>query len=199
MQMRDAFARAYKDGQWHNGSGSGSSPANTTAYREFLQGYMKGAGVRSVLDVGCGDWQFSRLIDWRGIAYTGVDVVPELIIRNTLRFGSASVSFGVEDVLRHGADGERLPPFDLILVKDLLQHWPDAAIHDLGQLLAGRQVLLTYDLGGGPHTDIAAGGYRPLDLTRAPFSWPAAERLRYESVSHEGTVRRVKVVAELAP
>lgn len=195
MQMQDVFARAYKDGRWHNGSGSGSSEANTAAYRDFLQAYMRDAGVRSVLDIGCGDWQFSRLIDWRGIAYIGVDVVPELIIANSLKYSTATVSFGVADALGLA----QLPPADLVLVKDLLQHWPDAAVHELGRRLAGRRALLTYDLDTGPHTDIAPGGHRGLDLTAAPFGWPAVERLHYESVSHEGKVRRVKVVMELTP
>jgi SAM-dependent methyltransferase len=194
MQMADAFTRAYKDGQWHNGSGSGSSPGNTRAYRAYLQSYLKDRRIRSVLDIGCGDWQFSRLIDWTGIDYAGVDVVPELVTANTLRFGGPSVMFAVADALGLG----RLPAADLIVCKDLLQHWPDAAVRELGRRLAGRRALLTYDLAApGGHADTGAGGYRPLDLTAAPFRWPALERLRYESVSHEGRVRRVKVVMEV--
>lgn len=196
MHMEDAFTRAYKDGQWHNGSGSGSSAVNTRAYRALLQRYLHDNRVRSVLDIGCGDWQFSRLIDWRGIAYLGVDVVPELIIKNSIRFATSAIVFATEDVLQHEANGEQLPPFDLILVKDLLQHWPDAAIHELGRLLAGRRALLTYDLDTGPHADIEPGGHRGLDLGTGPFLWPVREVLRYESVSHEGKVRRIKVVME---
>ena len=194
--MGEAFARAYETGQWHRGSGSGSSPANTRVYREFLAAYLRGNRVRSVLDIGCGDWQFSRLIDWTGIRYLGVDVVPGIVLRNQVRFGRyPSPVFGCGDVL----NGYRMPDSDLVLCKDLLQHWPDAAVHELGTRLDGRRTLLTYDFGDGPHEDIAPGGHRPLDLTAAPFGWPARERLRYESVSHEGAVRRVKVVMELQP
>ena len=196
-QMHEAFARAYKDGRWHHGSGSGSSPANTAAYRAFLAGYMRVHEIRSVLDIGCGDWRFSRLIDWTGIAYTGIDVVPELITANEACYGKHLVDFACGDAL----DSWVLPGSDLVLVKDLLQHWPDTAVHELGRRLTGRRALLTYDLKEArwPHADIDPGGYRPLDLTRPPFSWPAREVLRYESVSHEGRVRRVKVVMELAP
>jgi SAM-dependent methyltransferase len=194
MHMREAFTRAYKDGQWHNGSGSGSSPGNTRAYRAYLQRYLQDHRIRSVLDIGCGDWQFSRLIDWTGIDYAGVDVVPELVTANTLRFGSPSVTFAVADALALG----RLPAADLIVCKDLLQHWPDVAVRELGRRLAGRRALLTYDLAAaGEHADTGPGGHRALDLTAAPFRWPAVERLRYESVSHEGQVRRVKVVMEV--
>jgi SAM-dependent methyltransferase len=194
--MGEAFALAYKTGQWHHGSGSGSSPANTRAYRAFLARFMRANQVRSVLDIGCGDWQFSRLIDWTGIAYTGLDVVPAVLERNWTRYWKPGIRFECGDVL----NGWHLPAADLVLVKDLLQHWPDTAVRELGRRLAGRRALLTYDLRhGGEHQDTVPGGYRPLDLARPPFSWSVAERLRYTAVSHQGRVRRVKVVMELAP
>jgi len=200
MSMHDAFTRAYKDGQWHNGSGSGSSPANTRIYRRLLKWYLHEHRIGSVLDAGCGDWQFSRLIDWSGIAYLGLDVIPGITEANTLQYagqgrGRAHVSFATADILTLA----RLPDADLILVKDLLQHWPDAAIGQLGRLLEGRRALLTYDVTAGPHADTAPGGYRPLDLRRPPYCWPVTELVRYGSVSHGGAVRRIKTVAELAP
>lgn len=194
--MGEAFTLAYKTGQWHHGSGSGSSPANTAAYRAFLAAYMREHQIRSVLDIGCGDWQFSQFINWGDIRYTGIDIVPEVVSRNQARFAHwPSPRFRTGDVL----GGYQIPDMDLVLCKDLLQHWPDAAIGELGARLAGRRALLTYDYSDGPHWDGALGGHRALDLTRPPFSWPACERLRYESVSHEGRVRRVKVVMELEP
>lgn len=192
--MAAAFTRAYETGQWHHGSGSGSSPANTRQYRRFLAGYMAEHQIRSVLDVGCGDWQFSRLIDWTGISYYGIDVVPELVVRNALRFGRPWIRFGIGDVL----DGRPLPYADLILVKDLLQHWPDAAIQALGVRLAGRRSLLTYDSGEWQR-DIEPGGYRRLDLAVAPFRWPVREVFRYYATSHDGQKIRGKIVHELAP
>lgn len=194
MSMRDAFARAYKNQQWHNGSGSGSSFANTAKYRHFLNGYLTRNDIRSVLDAGCGDWQFSKFIDWSGVVYTGIDVVPELIIANSLKYETPAIRFAVADIL-----DVRSIPQELVLVKDLLQHWPDAAVHELGRVLQHRRVLFTYDLDTGPHRDIAPGGYRGLDLSADPFCWPLREAMRYESVSHEGTVTRTKVVMELTP
>lgn len=193
--MGEEFALAYKTGRWHHGSGSGSSPANTAGYRAFLAAFLRANSIRSVLDIGCGDWQFSRLIDWAGITYTGVDVVPAVIGCNWARYARPQVRFEHGDVL----NGYQLPAADLVLCKDLLQHWPDAAVAELGVRLAGRRALLTSDLANGSHEDTGPGGYRPLDLAAPPFSWPVRERLRYESVSHEGTVRRTKVVWELGP
>ena len=199
MTMADAFTRAYKDGQWHHGSGSGSSPANTRAYRDFLAAWMAAHRTWRVLDAGCGDWQFSRLICWDGIDYTGLDVVPGIAVRNQLRYGRYGVTFRTGDILDPGLwihSGT-----DLIIVKDLLQHWPDDAILRLRArlLLQRSRALITYDHDGGtPRPDIEPGGYRPLDLTRRD-GWPVTEVLRYESVSHGGTVTRVKTVMEFAP
>ncbi len=193
MSMEEEFTRAYKDGRWHHGSGSGSSAANTVAYRRFVEEYVRRHAVRQVVDVGCGDWQFSRLIDWGTASYLGVDVVAGLVAVNQVRYGSARVRFAWADILSHEwtvPDGT-----GLVLVKDLLQHWPDAAVAMLRGKLAGHRALLTYDLGDGP--DIEAGCYRPLDL--AARGWPVREVLRYTSFSHDGHVRRVKVTAELAP
>ena len=195
--MAATFTRAYATGQWHHGSGSGSSPANTARYRRFLAAYFTEHHVKSVLDIGCGDWQSTRLINWTGIEYTGIDLVPEVVLRNHFRYGhQRNLMFAVADALTV----PRLLETDLVIVKDLLQHWPDTAIGQLEERLAGRRALLTYDLRrDGAHADTEPGGYRPLDLTRLPFRWPVPERLRYISVSHEGRVRRVKVTVELTP
>jgi len=42
----------------------------TGPYRTSLEDFIRANGVRSVLDYGCGDWQFSRLIDWQQAFYT---------------------------------------------------------------------------------------------------------------------------------
>ncbi len=55
-------------------------------YRAFVQQFMSRNSVRSVVDLGCGEWQFSRLIDWTGVRYLGVDVVPAVIEKNRPRF-----------------------------------------------------------------------------------------------------------------
>ena len=43
--------------------------------------------------MGCGDWQFSKLIDWSGIDYHGFDVAPVVISNNVDQFASDNVSF----------------------------------------------------------------------------------------------------------
>ena len=38
--------------------------------------------IKSVCDIGCGDWQFSQYIDFKGFKYTGIDCVKSVIDEN---------------------------------------------------------------------------------------------------------------------
>jgi 2-polyprenyl-3-methyl-5-hydroxy-6-metoxy-1,4-benzoquinol methylase len=84
----------------------------------MLQAFLRDNAVRSVVDVGCGDWQFSRLIDCSGLDYRGFDVVPAVIEAHRAAFGREGVRF---DLLE---DFAALPEADLVLRKDVLQHLP---------------------------------------------------------------------------
>ena len=93
MHNRGVFADIYRNGGWGTGSGPGSTPDATAIYRGILDGFLRANDVKSVIDIGCGDWQFSRLINWYGANYVGYDVVPTLIEENSRRFGQANVRF----------------------------------------------------------------------------------------------------------
>ena len=172
-----AFADIYRHDRWSNGSGPGSAPSSTIEYRAFIERFMVENGVRSVTDLGCGDWQFSRLIDWSGIAYHGFDLVDFVVEENRRRFASETIRF---DVLTDRAD---LPGGDLLLCKEVLQHLPNAMIADYLAAIRPkyRFALITnaiepLDLA---NRDIAAGDWRPLRLEDEPFRAPGANVLVY--------------------
>jgi SAM-dependent methyltransferase len=153
-------------------SGFGSTMEFTRLYRVFLQDFLAAHRIRSVVDAGCGDWQFSQAIDWTGIEYLGVDIVAPLIEENRQRFGKANIRFAVADIVR-----DELPPADLLVVKDVLQHLSHADISRfLAQLPRYRHVLIVNDVDpvslSAEPKDIQTGGYRPIDLTRPPHSLP---------------------------
>ena len=79
--LHQTFQAIYRDQAWVRGSGPGSSPANTIEYRAFVERFIEANSVRSVTDLGCGDWQFSHLIDWSQVEYLGLDLVPEVVGR----------------------------------------------------------------------------------------------------------------------
>lgn len=115
LTHKEIFTHIYDKNIW-GGSGGGSDPGNTVEYRALLQKFLKDRNINTVLDYGCGDWAFSRYIDWSRVEYFGVDVVESVIIRNTKKYGRNNIHFSVND-------GIPLLQADLLIVKDVLQHW----------------------------------------------------------------------------
>lgn len=172
------FRRIYKNNVW-GGSGPGSAPDATIQYRGLLADEFKRLKVASVVDLGCGDWQFSRLLDWQGIEYRGLDVVPELIERNVEQFGAPNIRFELRDIFHEPLSA------DLLLCKDVLQHWPNEMVRQFIPLLQNfRYALITNGIRNPTvrtNSEIALGGYRPLNLTMPPFNLPLKAVLDYDT------------------
>jgi SAM-dependent methyltransferase len=160
------FTSIYSRDSWTHGSGPGSTPAYTAEYRKFLTNYMRSSNVKSVLDVGCGDWQFSQLVDWSGINYLGIDIVPEIIESHKREFGRENVRFEVLDLV-----DEEPPNADLVIIKDVLQHLSLASTDRiLRKLSSFDRVLIAQDVSHGINHDCHDGGFRQLDVASPPFN-----------------------------
>lgn len=169
------FTNIYATGAWgFNDDGIGSSGAdalleNSFPYIDFIQEFLTKNKIQSVLDVGCGDWSFSKAINWGTATYTGMDIVKSVIERNHQLFSTSNVSF------IHGDMSEvELPKADLLICKDVLQYLPkNKIISFLNRTNQFRYCLFITDV--VPDTfsiknkSIVTGDYRPLDLTEAPF------------------------------
>ncbi|MDB4940532.1 MAG: hypothetical protein JWP97_66 [Labilithrix sp.] len=183
--MQAAFDAIYAKASWGtNGgdagaSGFGSTMRATALYRAFLAQFMKDTKVTSVVDAGCGDWESTQAIDWSGIDYKGYDIVASVIESDKKRFEKPNVHFFTANIV----DTE-LPAADLLIVKQVLQHLPNAAVAKfLTQLPKYKHVLIMNSVGArslsADNKAIEAGGFRPLDITRPPFEVPAAKILTY--------------------
>ena len=193
VTRKQAFSTIYDRHDWpgESRSGSGSDPGRTIEYRSLLQAFLSEQNIRSVVDLGCGDWSVGRLIDWTGIDYVGIDVVESVIAANRDRFGGVNRSFLCMDAVQ-----DELPRAELLIVKDVLQHLP---IGDVKVILektrAFRFAILVNDIAherGGTwrelwrwrspcprNTEVEAGGYRLLALREPPFSLDATSLLTY--------------------
>ena len=164
---KDAFNHIYRSNVWETGSGAGSSAEFTGPYHDFLAGFIRDHAIRTVVDAGCGDWQSTQFMDWTGVDYLGVDV-SSVVLENTRRFAKDNIRFEEMDVRRG------LPEADLLIMKDVLQHWSNGdIIAFLPNLRRFRFCLLTNDceVAGMPvNSDIAAGERRGIDLSRPPFN-----------------------------
>lgn len=179
--MRAIFEAIYADDAWSGrGSGEGSQFIHTRGYARFLQDFLARRGVRSVVDLGCGDWQFSRHLDWSGIDYRGYDLVRSVVERNQREFSRPNVSFHLFD-----GDFASLPAADLLIAKDVLQHWSHRSVQDfLPHLSRFGACLLTNCVNpSGPtaNDDIPDGAFRYLDLRLPPFGLAASEVYRFSN------------------
>lgn len=116
----EIFTEIYDKNIW-GGSGGGSTPENTVEYRALLQKFLRERNIKSVVDYGCGDWGFSNTIDWSGVSYLGLDCVESVVKSNLEKYKADNVNFW---------QMAYLPPLiaDLLILKDVLQHWSNEDI-----------------------------------------------------------------------
>ena len=175
-QIETVFTHIYQEGAWaknqsgKGSSGVGSTAKNTKLYRDYLSQFLKTHQITSVVDLGCGDGEFSRLLDWTGIDYTGYDVVKSIIESNKEQHASSSIHFVNGNFLNMD-----LPQADLLVCKDVLQHLPNGDIaFFLPQLKKYKYCLITNDIDPQNLTsnncNVDVGGYRSIDLTKPPFN-----------------------------
>jgi SAM-dependent methyltransferase len=189
-ETKAAFDSIYKDAKWGanaegaGNSGTGSTVAATLIYRTFLQQFLKENNIKSVVDAGCGDWEFSQAIDWTGIDYKGYDIVDAVVEADKKKYAKPNIQFFAANIV----DTE-LPPADLLISKHVLQHLPTADVEKfVKQMKKYKHVLFT----NGVHplfltarnTDIKPGEYRELDLLRPPFNIPGIKVLTYWDGHH---------------
>jgi len=188
-KTRAAFDEIYRDATWGSNSegvgtsGRGSTAHATLLYRTFLQQFLADKKITSVVDAGCGDWEFSQTIDWTGIDYKGYDIVDSVVRKNTERFAKPNIQFFQADIVE-----TELPAADLLISKHVLQHLPTSAVEKfLRQLRKYRHVLLVNGVDrhtlSADNTDIPPGGYRPLDLTQPPFNVEGIKVLTYQDAT----------------
>jgi SAM-dependent methyltransferase len=171
-RMRDTFARIYDSGEWgveESRSGFGSNLVQTEVVRAELPRLVAELGVRSFLDVPCGDWFWMSHVDLGVDSYVGADVVPWVVDRNRERFGRPGREFRVLDLLR-----DPLPRADLVFCRDCLVHFSDADVRRaLDNVRAsGATWLVTTTFPEWENWEIDTGGWRPINLGRAPFTLP---------------------------
>ena len=176
--MNNVFERIYRNDEWNGGSGPGSLPLVNRPYVRFLEAFLRRNHVRTVVDLGCGDWQFSRRVDWADASYLGLDVVPHILERNRQLYGSPSVQFAASP-----SSAGQLPEADLLIIKDVFQHLSNDAVLDYVNVFSKfRYVLVTNCFKKSLHllnTDIPDGGFRPVDLRRPPFGLTMASVLEF--------------------
>ena len=168
-----------KNDQGEGFSGGGSLLKNAQEYINFLEQFMAEHDIKSVVHAGCGDWEFSRYINWGSINYSGYDVVAHVINKNITLYSKPNINFFHLNFVKHA-----LPPADLLVCKEVLQHLTNADILQfLPQCSNYKYCLFTNEVYpktlSSDNPDIGVGGGHKIDLSKAPFNMKGTVVLNY--------------------
>ena len=152
---KSRFEHVYEKGKWQDSketplSGTGSTIESSHNVRRAVISLVRRSGVRSILDVACGDLTWMRtlfgLFDQYNVSYTGVDIVSSQVDRLRAEFAGRPRRAFLELDLAQDA----LPRADLIVSRQTLQHLPAAdalrVLHSFGRSGATYLLVTTYAL-----------------------------------------------------
>lgn len=190
LSLAERFDLIHRLGVYHHPdsySGPAATLEETAQLRAALPRIIEERGIRTMLDIPCGDFAWMRHVELKA-DYTGADVVPELANANQQRYGNEKRRFVVLDATK-----DRLPRVDLIHCRDLLIHLSiadcRAALKNF--IASGSQYLLTSHFAACTTNDeIVSGDFRPINLTAPPFGFPPPlEVINEESNLGDGAFR----------
>jgi hypothetical protein len=134
--MEQFFTDVYEKKQWgdnnnseYNGSSGGGSDINyNSSYISFLKQFIIEQGIKTVVDLGSGDFRCGELIyNDIDISYTGYDTYKKVIDYNSSRYLMPKYSFIHLDFYNNK---ESIANGDLCILKDVLQHWKMCEIYN---------------------------------------------------------------------
>lgn len=160
--------------QYADRSGPGSTLTFARPYIDFLRDFIIDHEIKSLIDLGCGDMTImsalmATLVPGRITEATFVDCIARRVELN--KAAHPTLDFAHGDLRHAPLDA------DLIICKDVLQHWSTASIKDWldSRLLAERDrfrfaLITNCNYGETVNGDIITGGWRALDLIKSPFN-----------------------------
>ena len=173
------FDTIYKYNLWIFGSGPGSLAINNKPYINFLNKFLKKHDIKSVIDIGCGDWQISENIDWSGIKYLGIDTVENVIDKNVKSYTKDNIKFMCKNITEY----DTIPNSELYIIKDVFQHLSNSDIDTIMNILKKKKfkyILIVNDITNiNTNIDIQNGLYRPLDMNIEPFNFKMENIFEY--------------------
>jgi hypothetical protein len=166
-------------------SGDGSTLDYTHNLRHELAKFLRAFGVVSMFDAPCGDFNWMRAVAFpQRFQYLGGDIVASLIEADSARYETPDRKFRTFDIT-----ADVFPDADLWLCRDCLFHLPSEAILSALRSFARSRigfVMTTTHLNTSnfENTEVAAGGFRWLDLYKPPYSLPREVLFRIADYVH---------------
>jgi trans-aconitate methyltransferase len=136
-KIKDHFTKIYDNNTWGQGSGGGSLKRNTVIYNKLYQDFLEENEIKTIIDYGCGDWQSTQFLNFDDVTYLGIDCVDSVISNNINNYSKDNIKFEVVK------DNFYSYKADLLVVKDVLQHWTnDEVIDFLDKVLDNYEYIL---------------------------------------------------------
>lgn len=188
----EIFSHMYEKNLFKGGgSGYGSKPCHARPYLKFLQKHLTKTNIKTIADLGCGDWQLmSQIKIPTATYYTGFDIAKSVIDANTKNYKKKNITF----CHIHSLEDFQSQKADLLLIKDVMQHWPNKKIQFfIENILPNfKYALITNDYcTKDVNHNVPSGGYRPIDLEAAPFNVKGLKVLLDYSIPEHGETKRV--------
>jgi hypothetical protein len=170
------FRRHAEENYWGNAesrSGDGSTLAYTYNLRRELAKFLRAFHVVSMFDAPCGDFNWMRAVDFPdGFEYLGGDIVGSLIDALRARDERPGRRFTTFDIAV-----DPFPDADLWFCRDCLFHLPNeailAALRGFCRSRVGYVMTTTHlNVTNFDNEDVAAGGFRLIDLYKPPYRLP---------------------------
>ena len=116
------------NGEYNGSSGEGSLiEYNKDAYVPFLKNFIKNNNIKSVVDLGCGDFKCGKAIyNDLNIEYNRYEVYSKVVEYNSNKFHKPKYTFNHLDICSNKED---IKSADLCIIKDVMQHWSTEDIY----------------------------------------------------------------------
>jgi SAM-dependent methyltransferase len=179
--MESVFTFIYENNVWGNdrnqiykgSSGAGSEIFfNKETYVPFLKDFIQKNEIKSVVDLGCGNFKCGPLIyDDLDIQYTGYDAYNKVIETNSKTMNNEKYNFIHLDFCN---EKEKINGADLCILKDVVQHWRLSNIYTFMDYLVSSKkfkyiLLCNCSNQTQNDTDICDGQWRPLSCDYLPL------------------------------
>ena len=171
---KEAFTQIFDGNEWisaESKSGWGSTLEETVEVRGRLPRLVRDLSVSTFLDAPCGDYNWMRCVQFpKAMRYIGADIVPDLVDKLDMTYADKMHMFLKLDVV-----ADPLPAADLWLCRHTLFHLPLIDVTKVLRRFKESQIkylLTTNHNFCRRNVDVNPGGYRYINLRKAPFNLP---------------------------
>lgn len=196
--VAETFAEIYEKNVWGGEkgefySGEGSTEKYSEKYAAAVTKFIRENDIKSVVDLGCGDFRVASKFVAGDFRYIGCDIVPSLVEHLNRNFANENNEFRCVNIVE-----DRLPDGDLCLIRQVLQHLSNAEIEKILRKTGKYKYLIVTEhyphpkVAAVPNLDIPHGDSMRLFfdsavyLDKPPFDLPNV-KLLLDVEAEEGT------------